>query len=63
MGVMRHRVWMCVTFYDQIQGEFGKEENPIFGSYANLIALELLQRVLTELQNRRERTDQRASFT
>jgi hypothetical protein len=27
------------------------------------LALELLQRVLTELQNRRERTDQRASFT
>jgi hypothetical protein len=52
---MRHRVWMCVTFYDQIQGEFGKEENPIFGSYSNLTLPSVPFRRSRDLDGRREK--------
>ena len=52
---MRHRVWMCVTFYDQIQGEFGKEANPIFASYSNLILPSVPFRRSRDLDGRREK--------
>jgi len=52
---MRHRVCMCVTFYDQIQDESGKEENPIFGSYSNLILPSVFFQRSRDLDGRREK--------